>query len=72
MPNFNPKTSHLTPFSPDSSKGSLDKRKLTVRLYTPQRDEVAALAAKTGLKESEVARALMEYALSRAEDIVFE
>lgn len=71
MSNPNPKTENLTPFQPSSDKGPLDKRKLTVRLYTPERDRVEQLVKQHGLKEGEISRALMEYALQYADDINF-
>ena len=71
MPNPNPKTEQLTPFSPDSSKGPLDPRKLTVRLYMPERDQVEVLAKKHGLKPGVISRVLMEYALQHADEVDF-
>ena len=71
MANPDPKTDHLSSFSPVSSKGPLDPRKITVRLYTPERDQVEELAAKHGLKPGVASRILMEYALEHADEIGF-
>lgn len=72
MPNPNPKTDQLTSFTPNNPKGSLDKRKLTVRLYTPERDQTEALAEKHGLKPGVISRILMEYALKHVDEIDFQ
>ncbi|NEZ68306.1 hypothetical protein D0962_37200 [Leptolyngbyaceae cyanobacterium CCMR0082] len=75
MPNPDPKTDHLkgTQHQPaDESRGSLDKRKLTVRLYPAERNQVEALAQQHGLKVGEVARKLMEYALANVDDVNFD
>lgn len=72
MPNPNPKTDHLSSFIPNDPKGPLDKRKLTVRLYTPERGQVEGLSAEHELKPGVVGRILMEYALAHVDEIDFQ
>lgn len=54
-----------TRFKPAADRGRLDPRKLTARIYTPERDEVVAMAQELGISDTAATRLLLEYAIAQ-------